>query len=535
MEEKLIMTKREHKLRYAKPWSAIWYFCGPMVLIMVIQGLYNIIDKNMAQNFTSLDIMNRFNIDEHTANNLVNITTGYTMTAFYTLFAFAALFGVGASIVFSMEYGRRNITQMRRIVGNMIGLQITLSIVVALVLFFLMNEHFGALLVKAQMNGGMSGLAQSRYITLAWEYSRVFIFCAPLLFLSFALPTFLRTEGKVFIVLIMQIISIPVNVLFSFVFAKLAHLQMSGVMMGSMMAWIFNIVFSASVIIFSKNSYCKFSWKDMIWSREIIKRSFPIGIGSFFLNFAMAIQVLISTILVVHLPGQDDVLITVNGQKVLATSVGIYICQLVYSTISPFIVIFTSAGVGLAQGATAICAYAFGAKKYKRIEQIIFRIAILELAWFTFVFAIILAFADKMMLIYNFPQELVGHYRWYTVLAFSTYIFASVTYTSMALYSAIGKSTQTLICSMLRSLIVMVPLSFIGYGVSLLTGNNIDYFILVGLNDLICAFIIGPMLISTWRKNKTKLIDHPDDFEQQNRDNLQANVVDKISLESDIK
>lgn len=138
-----------------------------MVLIMVIQGLYNIIDKNMVQSFTSVDIMKRFNIDEHTANNLVNITTGYTMTAFYTLFAFASLFGVGASIVFSMEYGRRNIAQMRRIVGNMVGLQIVLSILVAIVLFFLMNEHFGALLVKAQMNGGMSGLAQSRYITLS--------------------------------------------------------------------------------------------------------------------------------------------------------------------------------------------------------------------------------------------------------------------------------------------------------------------------------------------------------------------------------
>lgn len=139
------------------------------------------------------------------------------------------------------------------------------------------------------------------------------------------------------------------------------------------------------------------------------------------------------------------------------------------------------------------------------------------------------------MLIYNFLQELVGNYRWYNVLAFSTYIFASVTYISMALYSAIGKSTQTLICSMLRSLIVMVPLSFIGYGISLLTGDNIDYFILIGLNDLICAFIIGPMLISNWRKNKTKLIDYPDYFEQQNRNNLQANVIDAISLESDIK
>lgn len=88
----------------------------------------------------------------------------------------------------------------------------------------------------------------------------------------------------------------------------------------------------------------------------------------------MAIQVLISTILVVHLPDQDEVLIIVNGQKVLATSVGIYICQLVYSTVSPFIVIFTSAGVGLAQGATAICAYAFGAKNINELNELFFEL-----------------------------------------------------------------------------------------------------------------------------------------------------------------
>lgn len=283
MEEKLIMTKREHKLRYAKPWSAIWYFCGPMVLIMVIQGLYNIIDKNMAQSFTNLDIMKRFNIDEHTANNLVNITTRYTMTAFYTLFAFASLFGVGASIVFSMGYGRRNIAQMRRIVGNMVGLQIVLSILVALVLFFLMNEHFGTLLVKAQMNGGMSGLAQSRYITLSWEYSRVFIFCAPLLFLSFALPTFLRTEGKVFIVLIMQIISIPVNVLFSFIFSKLAHLEMSGVMMGSMMAWILTLCFPRVLLFFQEIHIVNLIERKWYDHAKLLNGHFQLELELFFL------------------------------------------------------------------------------------------------------------------------------------------------------------------------------------------------------------------------------------------------------------
>ncbi|AHF57577.1 MATE family efflux transporter [Spiroplasma eriocheiris] len=506
-----------------------------MVLIMVIQGLYNIIDKNMAQSFTQDDIMARFGITAKNADNLVNLTTGYTMTAYYTIFSFAMLFGVGCSIVFSMEYGKRNIAAMRKIMGNMIVLQIITSIFISTVVFFLMNNNFHALLVRVQMNSSLSSTIQEHYVTLDWEYSRIFIFCSPLLFLSFALPTFLRTEGKVFIVLLMQVLSIPVNVLFSFIFAKLCHLEMSGVMMGSMMAWTFNICFSTAIIIFSKNSYCKFGFKDMKLSFAVIKRAMPIGVGAFFMNFANAIQILISTILVVHLPGQDDVYFTLNGQRVQATSVGIYICQLVYTSISPFMVIFISAGIGLSQGATAICAYAYGAKKYQRIEKILFRVAFLELIWFFIVFIIILAFADQMMKLYEFPAELVGKYRWYAVLNFSTYLFAAATYTAMTLYSSIGRPVQTMISSMLRSLLVIVPLSLIGFGVSNATGNNIDYFVFTGLNDLICALILIPMLYTTWRKNKAKLIDYPDDFVQQAKDNAVENDEQNIIIHNDSK
>ncbi|ATG97716.1 MATE family efflux transporter [Mesoplasma lactucae] len=43
-----MMTKREAMLRYASTWKAIWFFCIPTIILMVVQGLYNIVDKSLS-------------------------------------------------------------------------------------------------------------------------------------------------------------------------------------------------------------------------------------------------------------------------------------------------------------------------------------------------------------------------------------------------------------------------------------------------------------------------------------------------------
>ena len=69
----------------------------------------------------------------------------------------------------------------------------------------------------------------------------------------------------------------------------------------------------------------------------------------------------------------------------------------------------------------------------------------------------------------------------------------------------------------------------------MLTCNNIDYFVFTGLNDLICALILVPMLYTIWYKNKTKLIDYPDDFVQQAKDNAVENEEQNIIIHNDSK
>lgn len=48
-----MMTKREAMLRYASTWKAIWFFCLPTIVLMVVQGLYNILDKSLSLVFVT--------------------------------------------------------------------------------------------------------------------------------------------------------------------------------------------------------------------------------------------------------------------------------------------------------------------------------------------------------------------------------------------------------------------------------------------------------------------------------------------------
>lgn len=76
-----------------------------------------------------------------------------------------------------------------------------------------------------------------------------------------------------------------------------------------------------------------------------------------------------------------------------------------------------------------------------------------------------------------------------------TYPFCSLTYIALTLFQGINRSILATFTSSLRSIVVILPLIGIGYGVSQATGNPIFYYVFIGLNDLIAAAIIIPILV----------------------------------------
>jgi len=188
-----------------------------------------------------------------------------------------------------------------------------------------------------------------------------------------------------------------------------------------------------------------------------------------------------------------------------------------------------SAGIGVTQGARSIIAYNYGAKKNARIWEVLKRVILLIIIWFSLMLIVFILFGKHMMILFAFPPEYAAKYRWWIVLNFMTYPFCSLTYIALTLFQGINRSILATFTSSLRSIVVILPLIGIGYGVSQATGNPIFYYVFIGLNDLISAAIIIPILVYYWKKYHTKLVDEPDPYFNEYQEDLQLKKGLKLS------
>ncbi|MDQ7983243.1 MAG: MATE family efflux transporter [Spiroplasma sp.] len=510
-----MLTEREKRLRYGKPWKTIAYFCIPTVLIMVIQGFYNVIDKTLALQFAAGDLstdpwyLAEYNkivggaatsIPLDIMKGYINIATQYATQTYNLVFAFAAMAGMGCAMNFSFAFGKRDIKKMHELTGNGFSFTILFSILIGFLVFCLIFPGFNSVLITSQMGNRYNAITNY----LAWEYSYPMLAATPLMFVSFYFTSLLRNEGRVNWVIIIMISSLLINCAAAVFFMKVCHLKMQGAMLGTVFSWLVQIIWGFIIVFRFKSSYSRFGWHDVLYLKwnniwNFLKAGFP----NFISGVSFVVISYLSTMLVVQLPNQPE------------TGTGVSLLQELMSSISPWTALIYSAGIGISQGSRAILAYNYSAEKYHRIWEILKRSSILFFAWFIFILIILIAFADKMMLAFAFPKEYVQQYRWWLVLAFSSYPLASITLIAFTLYQGINKSMLASIANSLRAFTVALPMMGLGFLVANLSGNPIFYFLFFGLIDLACSLVLIPMLIYSWYKYKDKLVDVPDHFDKK--------------------
>ncbi|KAF0850730.1 MAG: hypothetical protein EIB84_03895 [Spiroplasma poulsonii] len=308
------LTIREQKLRYAKPWLAIAYFSIPTVLIMLIQGLYNIIDKELALQFAAIDLrqdpwyIHQYNlITKQNVTNIplkdmqafINVATQYTTQIYSLLWSFSLITGMGCAINFSLAYGRRDLFQMREIAGNGFSCTILFSLISSLFMFCLIFPSWHAVFITSQMGGMHNNITNY----LAWEYSYPMLLTTPLMFLSYYFVSLLRNEGRTNYVLLLITVSVFINMGAGTFFMRVCHLKMEGAMLGTVVAWLWQIIMGFVIVFCSKSSYSQFKVQDVLklkWYNVIA--FFKAGLSNFISNFVLVVSSYLSTVLVVLLP-----------------------------------------------------------------------------------------------------------------------------------------------------------------------------------------------------------------------------------------
>lgn len=158
-----------NELRDGKINSLLWKFSWPAVIAMLINSLYNIIDRIFVG---------------HGVGSIAIAATTVALPIMLILMAVSVLIGVGATSLISIRLGEKNQGEAEKIIGNATLLLILLPIVISII-YFLFTDNiltfFGA---------------SAEVLPYAKEFTHIIMLASAFGSLSMGMVNFIRAEGN---------------------------------------------------------------------------------------------------------------------------------------------------------------------------------------------------------------------------------------------------------------------------------------------------------------------------------------------------
>ena len=115
--------------------------------------------------------------------------------------------------------------------------------------------------------------------------------------------------------------------------------------------------------------------------------------------------------------------------------------------------------VGITNGAQPVLGFNYGAGEYRRVKQAIRFTAIIGFAYTTFVWGCIMIFPDIFIKMFSDSAAMLAPGREALKLYFFGFFFMAFQFSGQSTFVALGKSKQAIFFSLLRKVIIVVPLT----------------------------------------------------------------------------
>ncbi|TZE83626.1 MATE family efflux transporter [Calorimonas adulescens] len=387
----------------------------PMIISMLVQALYNIVDSIFVAQINE--------------NALTAVSLAFPVQSF--MIAIVNGTGVGINALLSKSLGERNTEKASKAANNGIFLGLLSCIVFIVFGFFGVQPFF-----KSQ-----TGI--SEIIKYGREYLGI---CTGFSFALIGQLTFerlLQSTGKTIYTMVTQssgaivnIILDPILIFGYFGFPKMgvtgaAVATVIGQTTAMMLAIYFNI---------SKNHEIILSFRDFRPDGEVIKEIYYVGIPSIIMmTIGSLMNYSINKILM--------------GFTATATAVfGVYFKLQSFVFMPVF---------GLNNGMVPIISYNFGAKKKERITETIKLSVLYAVCIMLIGLTVFQLFPDKLLLLFNASDDMltIGVPALRTI-SFS-FLFAGYCIVIMSVFQALGNGMMSLIVSIIRQLIVLLPAAYL--------------------------------------------------------------------------
>lgn len=393
----------------------------PMIISMLVQAMYNIVDSVFVAQISE--------------NALTAVSLAFPLQNL--MIAFAGGTAVGVNALLSRSLGEKNQDHVNQTAVNSVFIFLVTAVIFMIAGLTLSNLFFNVQTTNTEI------------VNAGTQYSMIVVGCSIGLFCQFLFERLLQATGRTLFTMVTQGLGAIINIILDPIFifglcgfpkmgvAGAALATITGQIIACLLALFFNLKFNHDI---------HFKFKRFRPNAHIVKQIYSVGIPSIIMQSIGSVMTF----------GMNTILITFSTTATAVFGVYFKLQSFVFMPV-----------FGLNNGMIPIIAYNLGAKQKKRMFDTI------KLA---------MIYATGMMIIgviffETIPQTLLGFFNASeAMIKIGTpalriiaihFIFAGFSIVCSATFQAVDKGTYSLLTSLIRQLLVLLPCAY----VLSLTGN----------------------------------------------------------------
>ncbi len=427
----------------------------PAIIGMLVNSLYNVVDRIFIGNIPDIGY-------------LAITGVGITMPILTIILGLAMLVGIGATSLISIRLGQGKKEEAEKVLGN----AVTIAVIMGIILMIC------GMLFAGELLGAFGGNEQT--IPYGKKYIDIFLVGTIFNVSSFVFTSIMRADGNPKMSAACMIIGCVINVILDAVCIFGLNMGIQGAALATIISQVVTAVIG--LYYFTKGkSNLKLHKENLKLKGFIVKSIFVIGTAP------CAMQLAISLVQVV----MNKVLNETGGQIAIGAM----------TSISAIVMLVLMPIFGINQGAQPIIGYNYGAKNYERAKKtsllamgfatviLVIGFAIIQLAPATF---IKMFDGDGTMLEIATPGL-----RLYTI----TMPILAVSIMGSNYFQAIGKAKMATFLSLLRQVVILIPVILIMAKVGGLKG----VWLAQPMSDMISTVIVAAILIKEFKGYKVAI------------------------------
>ncbi|HCC06876.1 MAG TPA: MATE family efflux transporter [Clostridiales bacterium] len=399
------------QLSEAKISSLLIKFSIPAIIGMLVNALYNVVDRIFVGNSISGDL------------GIAGITICFPVML--ATFAFMVLIGMGANSLVSIRLGQNKKEEAEHILGNAVFLLILTSLSITVLGLVFLDPLLQALGVTKEI------------LPYAKEFMHIILLGTIFHAISFGLNVFIRGEGNPRMAMYTMLLGAFLNVVFCTIFIFGFGMGVGGSALATVLAQACSAAWVLSYF-FSKKSSLKIRVANIVPNKAIITKIVALGSAPFLMQLAASLVSIIFNKSLIQYGGN----IAITGMGIVTSLQALMLMPV----------------IGINQGSQPIIGFNYGAKKYDRVQEA-FKLAIFGATTLSVIgFIIVEVFTVPIVLLFNKTNPELIEFTVYALRVFFIMLpIIGFQIVGANYFTAVGKPKQSAFLSLSRQLIFLIP------------------------------------------------------------------------------